>query len=59
MKIYDFAGARNAARVRIVLAVKGLEDKVDFVRVDRRGSRAFNRLTIPEITACPLKTPHN
>ena len=38
MKIYDFAGAPNAARVRIVLAAKGLEDKVDFVRVDLIGA---------------------
>jgi glutathione S-transferase len=38
VKIYDFAGAPNAARVRIVLAAKGLEDKVDFVRVDLIGA---------------------
>jgi glutathione S-transferase len=34
MKIYDRAGAPNTARVRIVLAAKALEDKVDFVSID-------------------------
>ena len=34
MKIYDMAGTPNAARVRIVLAGKGLDDKVEFNRVD-------------------------
>jgi len=28
MKIYDFAGAPNAARVRIVLAAKGLDRSI-------------------------------
>lgn len=34
MKIYDMAGTPNAARVRIVVAAKGLEDKIKFERVD-------------------------
>jgi glutathione S-transferase len=34
MKIYDMAGTPNTARIRIVLAAKGLADKVDFERVD-------------------------
>src|SRR5262249_41004468 len=38
MKIYDFAGAPNAARIHIVLAAKGLEDMVDSVRVDLIGA---------------------
>ena len=39
MKIYDRAGAPNTARVRIVLAAKGLEDKVDFVSIDLIGAQ--------------------
>jgi glutathione S-transferase len=38
MKIYDRAGAPNTARVRIVLAVKRLEDQVDFVSIDLIGA---------------------
>jgi glutathione S-transferase len=34
MKIHDMAGTANAARIRIVLAAKGLEDQVEFERVD-------------------------
>lgn len=34
MKIYDIPGFPNPLRVRIVLARKGLLDKVDFVKVD-------------------------
>jgi len=34
MKIYDREGAPNPARIRIVLAEKGLEDQVEFVSVD-------------------------
>jgi glutathione S-transferase len=34
MKIYDRAGAPNTARIRIVLAAKGLEKEVEFVSVD-------------------------
>ncbi len=34
MKIYDFDGFPNPARVRIALAEKGAMDKVQFVRVD-------------------------
>jgi len=34
MKIYDRAGAPNTARIRIVLAAKDLEDKVEFVSID-------------------------
>lgn len=34
MKIYDRDGAPHPARVRIVLAAKGLEDQVEFVSVD-------------------------
>jgi glutathione S-transferase len=34
MKLYDLAGTPNAARIRIVLAEKGLEDQVEFVRVN-------------------------
>ena len=34
MKVYDFEGFPNPARVRIALAEKGLTDKVEFVTVD-------------------------
>ncbi len=34
MKIYDREGTPNAARIRIVLAHKGLENQVEFVTVD-------------------------
>ena len=34
MKIYDFEGFPNPARVRIALAEKGLADQVEFVTVD-------------------------
>jgi len=34
MKIHDTAGTPNAARIRIVLAAKGLDDAVRFRRVD-------------------------
>jgi glutathione S-transferase len=34
MKIHDMAGTPNAARVRIVVAGKGLEDQIEFRRVD-------------------------
>jgi glutathione S-transferase len=34
MKIYDREGTPNPARIRIVLAEKGLEDQVEFVSVD-------------------------
>ncbi len=34
MKIYDRQGTPNAARIRIVLAEKGLDDQVEFVSVD-------------------------
>lgn len=34
MKIYDFEGFPNPARVRIALAEKGATDKVEFIKVD-------------------------
>src|SRR6185369_3036314 len=34
MKLYDSQGTPNAARIRIVLAAKGLESQVEFVTVD-------------------------
>ena len=34
MKLYDLAGTPNAARIRIVLAEKGLKDQITFMRVD-------------------------
>jgi glutathione S-transferase len=34
MKLYDREGTPNAARIRIVLAEKALEDRVEFVTVD-------------------------
>ena len=34
MKIYDREGTPNAARIRIVLAAKGLEDQVEYESVD-------------------------
>lgn len=37
MKIYDFEGFPNPARVRIALAEKGLTDSVEFVKVDVPG----------------------
>ncbi len=39
MKIYDRAGSPNTARIRIVLAAKGLEDNVDFVSIDLIGAQ--------------------
>ena len=37
MKVYEFAGFPNPARVRIALAEKGLTDSVEFVSVDVPG----------------------
>jgi glutathione S-transferase len=37
MKVYEFKGFANPARVRIALAEKGLFDKVEFVHVDVLG----------------------
>jgi glutathione S-transferase len=34
MKIYDYQGFPNPARVRIALAEKGLTDKVEFITID-------------------------
>ena len=34
MKIYDRSGAPHPARVRIVVAEKGLDDQIEFVSVD-------------------------
>ena len=34
MKMYDCEGARNPARIRILLADKGLEHEVEFVSAD-------------------------
>jgi hypothetical protein len=34
MKLFDCEGTPNAARIRIVLAQKGLEEQVEFVSVD-------------------------
>ena len=34
MKVYDREGTPNAARIRIVIAEKGLEDQVEYVSVD-------------------------
>ena len=34
MKIHDIPGFPNPARIRIVLAEKGMEDQVEFVKVD-------------------------
>lgn len=34
MKIYDRPGAPHPARVRIVIAAKGLEDQIEYVSVD-------------------------
>ena len=38
MKIYDRAGFPNPARIRIVLAAKGLDDSIEFVPVDLIGA---------------------
>src|SRR5580698_10282475 len=38
MKIYDRQGTPNAARIRIVLAHKGLETQVEFVPVDLKAA---------------------
>jgi glutathione S-transferase len=38
MKIYDREGTPNAARIRIVLAEKGLEDQIEFVSIDLIGA---------------------
>jgi glutathione S-transferase len=38
MKIHDREGTPNAARIRIVLAAKGLEDQIEFVSVDLIGA---------------------
>ncbi len=38
MKLYDREGTPNAARIRIVLAEKGLDDQVEFVSVDLRAA---------------------
>jgi len=39
MKIYDREGTPNAARIRIVLAAKGLDDKVEFETIDLIGAK--------------------
>ena len=45
MKIHDREGAPHPARIRIVLAAKGLDDQVEFVPVDliaaERGAAAI------------------
>jgi glutathione S-transferase len=38
MKLYDREGVPNAARIRIVLAEKGLENQVEFISVDLIGA---------------------
>ncbi len=38
MKLYDRPGTPNAARIRIVLAQKGLDDQVEFVPVNLRAA---------------------
>jgi glutathione S-transferase len=38
MRIYDRAGFPNPSRIRIVLAEKGLEDRIEFVSVDLIGA---------------------
>ncbi|WP_397453337.1 glutathione S-transferase family protein [Pseudomonas sp. NA-150] len=38
MKIFDCPGAPNPARIRIVLAAKGLDSSVEFVKVDLIGA---------------------
>jgi glutathione S-transferase len=38
MKLHDREGTPNAARIRIVLAAKGLDDQVEFVSVDLRAA---------------------
>lgn len=38
MKLFDREGTPNAARIRIVLAAKGLEEQVEFVSVDLIGA---------------------
>jgi glutathione S-transferase len=38
MKIYDREGTPNAARIRIVLAEKGLENQIEFVSIDLIGA---------------------
>ena len=47
MKIYDRTGAPNTARVRIILAAKGLEDKIDFVTIDLIGAQQKGVLILP------------
>ncbi|MGI9408723.1 MAG: glutathione S-transferase N-terminal domain-containing protein, partial [Hyphomicrobiaceae bacterium] len=34
MKVYEYQGFPNPARVRIALAEKGLTDRVEFVTID-------------------------
>jgi glutathione S-transferase len=34
MKLYDRQGTPNAARIRIVLAAKGLDDRIEFISID-------------------------
>jgi glutathione S-transferase len=38
MKLYDREGVPNAARIRIVLAEKGMEDQIEFISVDLIGA---------------------
>ncbi len=38
MKLYDRQGTPNAARIRIVLAEKGLDDQVELIPVDLRAA---------------------
>jgi len=43
MKIYDRSGFPNPSRIRIVLAEKGLEDRIQFVSVDLIGAEHKQR----------------
>lgn len=53
MKIYDRAGFPNPARIRIVLAEKGLDKNVEFVSVDLIGAEhpKFTSLSRNELMA--------
>ncbi|KUJ81366.1 glutathione S-transferase family protein [Ruegeria profundi] len=56
MKIYDVEGFPNPARVRIALAEKGVQDKVEFIPVDVMGgehrTEAFRQKNPDAVVPC-------
>ena len=56
MKIYEFEGFPNPARIRIALAEKGLTDHVEFISVDVPNDGQIRRVSDPQVTTMPSQT---